>query len=102
MDETEAELWDQVVPWLVKREWAGEADTAELRGMVEQWSLYRKAVALAKDNPVDKEIRCAVTQYFASFSKIAGKYGLTTQDRASMKLAKSDDKKSVETRQRTG
>src|SRR5688500_2811144 len=93
MDETESSLWDQVVPDLVRRGLVGESDTAELRRMVELWSLYRKALALAKQDPVDKEIRCAVTGYGLAFGKIAGKFGLTTQDRASLKLPKADGSK---------
>lgn len=93
MDEVEAALWDQVVPDLVRRELVGESDTAELRRMVELWSLYRKSLALAKDDPVDKEIRCAVTGYGLAFGKIAGKFGLTVQDRASMKVPTNDTKK---------
>lgn len=95
MDEVEAALWDQVVPDLVRREMVGESDSAELRRMVELWSLYRKSLVLAKQDPVDKEIRCAVTGYGLAFGKIAGKFGLTTQDRASMKVPSGESKKPV-------
>lgn len=98
--EVESALWDQVVPDLVRRELAGVCDTAELVSMCELWGLYRASYALAKTAPTDKEIRCAVTGYWAAFDRVASKFGLTNADLASLKAPKAHSKPSVPTRAR--
>ena len=96
----ESDLWDQVVPELVRRKLAGTIDTAELVSMCELWGLYRASYALARVAPTDKEIRCAVTGYWAAFDRVASKFGLTSSDMASLKVPKEEKKPAVPTRAR--
>jgi phage terminase small subunit len=100
--ETEAALWDQVVPDLVARGVAAAKDTAELVSMCELWGLYRSSVTLAKSTPTDKEVRCAVTGYWAAFDRAAAKFGLSPVDNAGIILSGNDkkEKKGVATRVR--
>lgn len=100
LDTIEGGLWDQVVPELVRKQMVGESDTAELVCMCELWGLYRNVVAKAKAAPTDKEIRCAVTAYFTAFDRLAAKFGLTSADRAGLKLPSGEKKNSVPTRVR--
>lgn len=98
--EVESALWDQVVPDRVRRKLVGEADTAELVSLCELWGLYRASYALAKVAPTDKEIRCAVTGYWAAFDRVAAKFGLTPSDMASLKVPRDSGKPTVPTRAR--
>lgn len=101
LGEVESALWNQVVPDLVRRKLVGTQDTAELTCLCELWGLYRKAIAAAKVDPIDKEIRCAVTGYFSAFDRLCAKFGLTSADLASLKVApESEGKKSVQGRKR--
>lgn len=99
-DATEAALWDQVVPDLVGRNLVSAKDTAELVSLCELWGLYRKSVALAKDDPTNKEVRCAVTGYWAAFDRVASKFGLSATDGANIKAPKGETAKGLSTRQR--
>lgn len=98
--ETESQLWDQVVPDLIRRGLVGELDTAELRSMCELWGLYRASYAMAKLAPADKEIRCAVTGYWGAFNRVASKFGLSPPDLAALKAPAPDAKKGIATRAR--
>jgi phage terminase small subunit len=100
MGDVESALWDQVVPDLVRRGLVGESDTAELVSLCELWGLYRKAYEAAKLMPTNKEARCAVTAYWGAFDRVAGKFCLTTADRAGVKLPKDEGKKGLSVRQK--
>jgi phage terminase small subunit len=88
------------VPDLVRRRLVGACDTAELVSLCELWGLYRASYALAKVAPTDKEIRCAVTGYWAAFDRVASKFGLSSADLASLKVPKDTGKPPVPTRAR--
>ena len=100
LGEVEAALWDRVVPDLVRRKLVGELDTAQLVSMCELWGLYRASYAMAQVAPTDKEIRCAVTGYYAAFDRVASKFGLTCADLAGLKVPKESSKPAVPTRAR--
>lgn len=84
----------------MRKRLVGTADTAELVCLCELWGLYRDVVAKAKIAPTDKEIRCAVSAYFTAFDRLACKFGLSTGDRAGLKLPTGDTKPTVPTRAR--
>jgi P27 family predicted phage terminase small subunit len=93
LDPTASALWDRLTaafpPGAV-----GAADTMALAAACEMWSLYRAAVAVAKQHPTDKDARISATSYLAMFNKLAGKFGLTPVDRQRLGItadAVSDD-----------
>jgi len=92
----EATVWDAVIKQWEGTEVVGAIDTAELTACCEMWGLYRQAVALAKETPTDKEVRCAVTGYLAMFDKLAAKYGMTQHDRAALEGCKTEAKDETE------
>jgi phage terminase small subunit len=98
--ETESALWDRVVPDLIRRGLVGELDTAQLISMCELWGLYRASYKQAQTSPTDKEIRCAVTGYYAAFDRVASKFGLTSADLAGLKVPKQQTKSTVPARTR--
>lgn len=67
-------------------------DAAAVQGVCELWSLYRRSLKIANDDPVDKDARIAVTSYWQAFITAAARLGMTPTDR--LKLAgtiKSND-----------
>lgn len=86
LDEAGVELWDTIIAEHEKRGILGEIDTAALHMLCEHWSLWNRAKAMAKNDPIDKEIRCAVTGYAGVIQKLLAKFGGTPVDRAALKI----------------
>src|SRR4051812_15242173 len=63
-------LWDKLVIQLSACGVGKEIDETSLQELCEMWGLYRKAYALAKLDPIDKEIRTAVLGYAAQFANL--------------------------------
>lgn len=87
---------------LVQKGIARKLDTALLWSMCEVWSFYRKSADAAKDDPVDKDTRCAVLAYWQAFERAASRCGLTPSDRARLNISSESTKPKVASRKRTG
>jgi phage terminase small subunit len=81
----EAQIWDWVIAKYAGTQVLEEIDTPALIQCCELYGMYRQVAALAKADPIDKEMRCAVIGYFAAFSKVAANFGMTPHDRANIK-----------------
>lgn len=92
----ESECWDRVIAQWKGTSVVGAIDTAALVACCEMWGLYRQAVKLAQDCPTDKDSRCSATGYLQAFERLAGKFGMTPHDRASMKGTNEKPKDSLE------
>jgi phage terminase small subunit len=79
-------FWDAVVGDLVANGTAKRLDTSMLRAAAEFWGLYRAALKLAEKSPTEKNVRCAVTGYFAAWDRAATKLGLSPADRTRIRL----------------
>lgn len=75
LDEYGEDLWTTLVAELIHARIVVRTDEKALQAMCEMWSMYQRALVLAKDDVTDKLVRCAVTQYLASFDKMATKFG---------------------------
>ena len=100
LGDVESALWEQVVPGLISRRLVGSKDTAALQCLCELWGLYRASYVLAKVAPTDKEIRCAVTGYWAAFDRVAAKFGLTSADFAALKVPTEKSTQGLSARKR--
>jgi phage terminase small subunit len=89
--------WDSIIGQVT---WARQPDTVALRVMCEQYGLYRKALALAVVDPLDKEVRIAVLGYKAAWETLAARFGLTPADRARVSAEPAGKQSGVKTRQR--
>jgi phage terminase small subunit len=85
-----AAFWDTTVADLAAVGVVGRLDTALLRAAAELWGLYRKALAVADQDPVNKLVRCAVVSYYAAWERAAAKLGLSPADRAKLRLDLSE------------
>lgn len=84
LDPIASNFWDEIVPKLVRLGLARRVDAPSLQALAEIWSLYRRSVAIANANPIDKDARIAVTSYKTAFDSLASKFGLTPRDRERM------------------
>ena len=73
-------VWELVCR--TRANWLAISDGLALRHLSELWSLRAATMAILRDTPTDRAARVAFQQYGAEFSKLAGKFGLTPQDRA--------------------
>jgi phage terminase small subunit len=81
------QLWDRVVPELVRMKVATAVDSAQLFAMCHWWREYRELQTL---NSMDKYNRMiAMATAYKQFSAIASRFGLTPVDRASLEIEKS-------------
>ena len=90
LDAVGGKLWDEIVAEHESRVTLGSIDTAALTSLCECWSLYRKALAVAKGDPTDKDARCSTLAYLAQCDKLGSKFGWTASDRASIKTGSSE------------
>lgn len=78
-------LWVNVIQRLIDRRVVESTDQAAIEQMCRMFSLWREADKLAAKDPIDKEIRCAVTAYQTSYQKIAWQFGVNMQMREKIK-----------------
>lgn len=102
LDDLSGWLWDLVVSDLAEKGIARKLDTALLWSMCEIWSFYRRSVAAADKDPVDKDARCAVLAYWTAFERAASRCGLTPSDRARLNIQGETTKPKIASRKRTG
>lgn len=81
LDQDGLELWDKVV---LPAEHLRKADSQLCQTCCEMWSLYRSVLVRAKANPVDKDTRIAVTNYWQQWRLAMEKLGLDPLGRARM------------------
>lgn len=98
-DEDETWCWNFVVSDLVARGVAKQVDSVLLTQMCQMYSLYKKTLAMAKVDCIDKEIRCAVVAYQRAFDSIAARFGLTASDRRRLHGPTESKKKGIAKRQ---
>jgi len=86
------ELWQAIVPTLVKSGVATAVDTAELAALCDWWALYRiarEALATIEDGTsrayYDQQI--LVGAAWKQFAAIASRFGLTRSDRARLQVS---------------
>jgi phage terminase small subunit len=81
------ELWDQIVPELVRMKVATAVDSPQLFAMCQWWSEYR---TLQTEKKMEKYNRMvAMATAYKQFASIASRFGLTPVDRASLEIEKS-------------
>lgn len=95
LDENGNWCWEFVVSSLSERGIAKQIDTILLTQMCQMWSLYCKSFELAKVDPTDKELRCAVVAYRREFDSIAARFGLTAADRQRLNGPSAKKKKGL-------
>jgi hypothetical protein len=61
--------------------WLAISDGLALRHLCELWGLRAAALVVLKDQPTDKNVRCAFVSYGVEFTKLSARFGLTPQDR---------------------
>jgi phage terminase small subunit len=61
--------------------WLAISDGLALRHLCELWGLRAAAFAVLKENPTDKNARCAFTSFGVEFVKLAARFGLSPLDR---------------------
>jgi len=90
------ELWESIVPPLVKSGVATAVDAAELTALCDWWGLYRIArqslasIEDRKSRPYyDTQILAGAA--FKQFNTIASRFGLTPSDRARLQVAEPPD-----------
>jgi P27 family predicted phage terminase small subunit len=74
-------FWDETVPALIAAGVVGEADTPALQACCEVWALYRLALEAAAKGPVNPSATASVKGYFALWTTLASKLGLTPAGR---------------------
>lgn len=89
LSNVEDSLWDFLSPLLGAD--AGKSDSIALQALCEFWGLYRDAVEIAKEHPLDKDARIAVTSYWSAFERLAAKFGLTPTDRQRLDKSPPDE-----------
>ena len=98
--------WNSVVKLLVDAKIARAIDTPHLVAMCEWWARYRTVSdAIDKVDPgVDPMLYCRLegvaVKAWSMFSRIAGRFGMTPADRASLRVDIGEKKKGVAARQR--
>jgi phage terminase small subunit len=83
-----AGIWNLLVKQLGAIPKAIDAPAMEM--ICNAWSLYQGAVKLAKEDPVDKAARSAVSTYQSMFDKLAARFGLTPADRQRLRQEKPE------------
>ena len=86
LNENEAWLWDLVVSEYGESGPVRALDTAALLQCCKLWDLLTLAQEAASLDPLDKNIRVAVTGYYAAWDRAAAKLGLTPRDRRSVRV----------------
>ena len=87
LDEHGLDLWNRIVPELVKMKIATAIDSPQLFAMCDWWSEYRK---FQTDKRMEKYKRvCSMAAAYKQFATIASKFGLTAVDRASLEIDKT-------------
>lgn len=91
LDEFGEECWNNFVGRAVEIGVGCEIDSVAVAEACRLYSFYRRACAAAALDPVDKEVRCAVTGYWAAFERLASRFGFTPADRLKLVAPKSAD-----------
>lgn len=99
VSEAASQLWDDVAETLHKEKKLTLVDLALLQSTCELWGLYRDVVDKAVVDPVDKDIRIAVTAYWAKFEQGAARFGMNPSDRQKIR-ANKPTKTAIPARQR--
>lgn len=81
-------LWDEVAR--TRRAWLCASDAAALRALCDAYQLMRRCEPALRDDPTDKNARCAWSAYHAVFRQLGAAFGLTPSDRARLGENKSD------------
>jgi phage terminase small subunit len=100
LDDVGNELWDTITAEHEARGTVGAVDTAALTSLCECWSLYRKALEVAKADPCDKDARCSTLAYLAIVDKLGSKFGWTASDRAGLKIGGAPEAPRIRARDR--
>ena len=82
-----ASLWDLIVPEMIETGIVKSLDTASLTALCEMWGFYRQSVEVAKEDPISKDARIAVTSYFAAFERMASRFGMTPDARERLTIS---------------
>ena len=79
-------FWQRIITPLVHAGVVTAIDVPAATMLCEAWGLYRAAAALAANNPLDADARCAMSTYQGMFDKLAARFGLTPVDRQRLKI----------------
>lgn len=84
LNEHESWMWDLVIEEYGDEGPVRRIDTAALLQACRLWGLLQQSQAEAASDPTDKNLRCAVTSYYAAWDRAAAKLGITPRDRRSV------------------
>lgn len=93
-------FWDLVMSEYRESGPVRRLDTGALWAACDLWSKYRAASRLAENDPIEKNIRIAVTAYYAAWERAAAKLGLNPVDRRRVRVETDGKKTGVHTRVR--
>lgn len=77
-----SKCWDHIID--TRKDWISDSDGLTLQHMCEIWSLRGEAVKRLKEDPHNKDARCALRDWSQIFMQVAGRFGLTPSDRAKL------------------
>jgi phage terminase small subunit len=92
----EREEWKR----LTELEHLGAINYALLVAACEMWGLYRASYLIARETPTDKEVRCAVTNYYAQYRTAVITLGATPREQAKLGLITKTQQPAVASRKR--
>lgn len=87
-----AELWDRVVPELVRMKIATAIDSPQLFAMCQWWQEFRELQSDIEMDPYKRT--CAMAGAYKQFGAIAAKFGLTAADRANLDIDDGEEEDS--------
>ena len=82
MAKAASKCWDHIID--TRKDWISDSDGLTLQHMCEIWSLRGEAVKRLKEDPHNKDARCALRDWSQIFMQVAGRFGLTPSDRAKL------------------
>ena len=93
-------LWDLVLEEYASAGPLKRIDTAAVLACCDLWSKYRAVSQLADSDPADKDMRIAVTAYYAAWERAAAKIGINPVDRRRVRTEREEKKSGLRTRVR--
>jgi len=91
MSERESEAWDELLEMLPS-EALRKIDVFIVREAVDYTLMLAKIRQDLHDNPADKDLRCAKTQYTEKLLKLSGLLGMSPADRKRIQIAQPKEK----------
>ncbi|HEV3417354.1 MAG TPA: P27 family phage terminase small subunit, partial [Pirellulales bacterium] len=95
-------LWESAIAPLIAAGVLSRTDVPAATAVCELWSLYKQSVKLAENDPTDKVIRVAVTDYIRAFDSLAARFGLTPIDRRKIPATQAKSQPRIASRQIAG